>query len=358
MPLRREPMTDISFDPVTHPDALATRWRRLEAAASGGFFRSWTYLGTLLPHFTAPYLLAVTRRGQDVALGLFNRIGSRLCLHETGLEPWDQLHVEHNGLLLHPSAPDVLPAALAVVASHGTVILSGIDDAHHAAAGAAGDAHLRKCHFAPAVAFTTLADPRQPYITNLSANARSQLRRAMRLFGDTLRLEPATTLPQAEHYFDRLVQLHQTSWLARGQRGAFADEPIRSFHRSLIRAGFPSGEVRLLRVATASRELGYLYEFRHSRRALSYQTGLASEPDPRLKPGLVCHVLAIEQARADGEEVYDFLAGAQRYKLTLAPHGGETMHWVTLYRRASLAAYTARLRRLVTRAAAVEPDSE
>jgi CelD/BcsL family acetyltransferase involved in cellulose biosynthesis len=241
----------------------------------------------------------------------------------------------------------VLPAALAYVVSRGTVILSGVDDVHRNAASVVGEMHVRDSQFAPAIALTPLQDPGPPYLASLSTNARAQIRRAMRLFGDTLRLEQAATTSQAQEFFDRMVVLHQASWQARGQPGAFADARIQMFHRALIEAGFTSGEVRLLRVATADRDLGYLYEFRHGGRALSYQMGLKSEPDARLKPGLVCHVLAIEKARHEGAAVYDFLAGAQRYKLTLAPRGGEVMHWITLYRRASLAAYMSRLRRLV-----------
>jgi CelD/BcsL family acetyltransferase involved in cellulose biosynthesis len=342
-------MTDISFQPVTQSDALGARWRRLEAEASGGFFRGWTYLGTLLPHFTAPYLLAVTQGGQDMALGLFNKAEGGFVLHETGLDPWDRLHVEHNGLLFRPGAASVLPAALAAVAVRGRVVLSGIDDVHLAAASAAGDVDLRNTHFAPAVALSALPDTGAPYLASLSANARAQIRRATRLFGDTLRLEQAATPAQALAFFDRMVALHQASWQARGQPGAFADEPIRIFHRRLIEAGFSSGEVRLLRGGTLDRELGYLYEFRHGGRVLSYQTGFAAELDGRLKPGLVCHLLAIEKARQEGEAVYDFLAGAQRYKLTLAPRDGEAMHWITLYRRGSPAATMARLRRWATR---------
>jgi len=66
---------------------------------------------------------------------------------------------------------------------------------------------------------------------------------------------------------------------------------------------------------------------------MNYQTGLVLETDARLKPGLVCHALAIEHARAAGADTYDFLAGAQRYKTTLVPRGqsnGQDLHWVDL----------------------------
>ena len=53
--------------------------------------------------------------------------------------------------------------------------------------------------------------------------------------------------------------------------------------------------------------------------------------DPRAfspeKPSL----LAIEHLRAQGLTTYDFMAKADRYKLSLAPQGGQNLHWFTLY---------------------------
>jgi CelD/BcsL family acetyltransferase involved in cellulose biosynthesis len=346
-------MPDISFDRVTDPDALARRWRALEGKSEGGFFRSWTYLGTLLPQFSNPHLLAVTQGGQDLALGLFNRAHGRLFLHEAGDPVWDSLYVEHNGLLIRPDSSDVLAPALATLLAHGRLVLSGIDAAHLAAARGAGLVELRARHFAPAVDLGALA-ARNAYLDMLSGNARSQIRRAMRLYGADLALEEAGTVPKALALFDRLVVLHQAAWIARGKPGAFADERICAFHRVLIGEGVPRGEVRLLRVAAGSREIGVLYLFRHGGRVFSYQSGFAAENDARLKPGLVCHTLAIEQARLGGAAVYDFLAGAQRYKTTLAPHGGKEMHWITVHPSGSLSAWWQKARR-IARAALGKP---
>jgi CelD/BcsL family acetyltransferase involved in cellulose biosynthesis len=195
---------------------------------------------------------------------------------------------------------------------------------------------------------------RNAYLDMLSGNARSQIRRAMRLYGADLALEEAGTVPKALALFDRLVVLHQAAWIARGKPGAFADERICAFHRVLIGEGVPRGEVRLLRVAAGSREIGVLYLFRHGGRVFSYQSGFAAENDARLKPGLVCHALAIEQARLGGAAVYDFLAGAQRYKTTLAPHGGKEMHWITVHPSGSLSAWWQKARR-IARAALGKP---
>ena len=75
---------------------------------------------------------------------------------------------------------------------------------------------------------------------------------------------------------------------------------------------------------------------------LSYQSGFAYSEDPREKPGLVCHTLAIDHYARLGMRVYDLLGGDDRYKKTLAG-GGEALHWATLRRWRSAAGLTAAL---------------
>ena len=286
----------ICFEPVTDKAALAVRWRVLEAASDGGFFRGWTYLGTLLPHLPAPMLLAVREAGEDLALGLFNQRQGRLFLHEAGDAAWDRLYVEHNGCLVRRGHEAVLPAALAAALGHGTLVLSGVDAAHVAASHRVGAVELRKRQVSPAAVLPGSGD----VLADLSANGRAQIRRAMRLYGPSLAIERAAGVEQALRFLEGLVALHQASWQARGQAGAFADPAIRGFHAALIREGVPRGEVALLRIAAGAREVGYLYQFEQGGRVLSYQSGFVSEPDARLKPGLVCHVLAMQEARARG----------------------------------------------------------
>jgi hypothetical protein len=51
---------------------------------------------------------------------------------------------------------------------------------------------------------------------------------------------------------------------------------------------------------------------------MNYTSGFDYGSDKRLKPGLVCHLMAIEQAHANGALAYSFLAGASRYKDSLS----------------------------------------
>jgi CelD/BcsL family acetyltransferase involved in cellulose biosynthesis len=127
---------------------------------------------------------------------------------------------------------------------------------------------------------------------------------------------------------DRLAVLHQAHWTRRGKPGAFAGPAFRRFHRALLARAVPRGEADLLCIAAGGREIGYLYNFRFRERVLAYQSGFDyATAGAHEKPGMTCHHAAIEAALAEGMDCYDFLAGAQRYKSSLA--GAEVpLHWL------------------------------
>ena len=142
-------------------------------------------------------------------------------------------------------------------------------------------------------------------------------------------LRSAESVEEALAMLDRLKALHQTSWRRRGQPGCFAAPWFESFHRDLIRARFSSGEIQLLAAAAGDRPIGYLYNFAHGDRVYAYQSGFDYVADGRLKPGLVTHALAIEQATRAGFATYDFMAGENRLKASFASHWTE-MVWLAV----------------------------
>ena len=118
--------------------------------------------------------------------------------------------------------------------------------------------------------------------------------------------------------FDELVALHRQAWRDRGEAGAFLPF-VHDFHRRLIERRFAAGEIQLLRVRAGDTTVGCLYNFVSRGDVSFYQSGLAYETDGKLKPGLVCHALAIDHAARAGHRWYEFLAGQSRYKQSLAP---------------------------------------
>lgn len=161
------------------------------------------------------------------------------------------------------------------------------------------------------------------HTTSLSANTRSQLRRALRRYEarGELRAEVASTTGQALEMFEQLLSLHEKHWQSRGEVGGFATTHRRAFHRAFISEAHGSGNAQLVRVMNGEVVLGVLYNLVANGHVGFYQSGFQYEDDPRLKPGMVTHHLAICYYLASGYREYDFLPSGQdegRYKFSLA----------------------------------------
>jgi CelD/BcsL family acetyltransferase involved in cellulose biosynthesis len=335
----------IQLQPVGKWPDLIARWQALEPRAAGGFFRSSTFLFCQAERrFTNAQLLEVTQDGMDLALALVGRTGGRLWLNQTGDTAEDSVFIEHNGLLAAPEAAPLVAEALRVTAGQASLVLSGIDEATLAAASGAGWLEQRERRFAPCVALDRLD---RPFLETLSANARSQIRRSLRLYGPDLRLARAVSLEQAQAFLSELIDLHQASWVARGAPGAFATGIMRGFHQELIARAWPLGRADLLRITAGDRVIGLLYNLIADGVVHSYQSGFAYSADAREKPGLCCHALAIQHYADAGARAYDLLGGADRYKLTLTQHqpdSGQMLHWATLHPAGSARGLAARAR--------------
>ena len=101
------------------------------------------------------------------------------------------------------------------------------------------------------------------------------------------------------------------------------------FHRRLIEREFGRGAVQLLRVRNAQDAVGYLYNFVRDGHVYAYQSGFNYSDDPKRKPGLVTHALAVRVGSELGFSRYDFLAGDSQYKRSLATDEDQ-MVWLCL----------------------------
>jgi CelD/BcsL family acetyltransferase involved in cellulose biosynthesis len=339
-------MTDITLSRVTDWTTLGIRWRELEARSDCSFFQSWTWVGCLAAErFDDPVLLEASVDGRLVAMGLFNRRlrsgREALLLSETGHTVHDAVFIEWNGLLAATGTPvqlladclrssRVLPLTGRRPWLRRRITLSGIGAPALAAAQLAEPKlFVRRSMGAPFVDLAGLKHANRQYLDVLSANTRYQVRRSNRTYGE-LTLRRATTLDEAFEFLEQLAALHQATWRRRGRPGAFAEPLFGKFHRTLIERGLARGEIALLSFAARSGPVGFLYNFEWKRQVSAYQSGFDyPEAGPHQKPGLTCHQQAIEDAAARGLVRYDFLAGADRYKRSLAT-SEEKLHWVEL----------------------------
>ncbi len=317
-------------------DALGERWRALEARAHGSFFQSWTWTGCLAAErFADPILIEATEAGQTVGLALANRRPGlfRGTLHwgESGDPRLDCIYVEHNGpLTLAGREAEVARAMIAEASARYDLILGGLDESGLAAARAAASVLIQKSALAPLADLAAARRTPGGYLMLCTANTRQQIRRSDRAYAavGTLRIGRAAAIEEASAWLDDLARLHQATWTARGRDGAFAAPFFARFHHALIRRGLPRGEIDLLRVTAGRETVGILYNFRYAGRVMAYQSGFAySDAHKARKPGMTSHSQAIQYSMTDGADIYDFLAGGDRYKRSLATRE-PWLYWV------------------------------
>ena len=328
---------------------LEREWRTLEAVARPSFFTSWQWVGTLLaalPAASRPSLLRGAARGETVGLALLGAgitrrrhglVRSRaLYLNETGDPRFDAITIEHNGILA-PAGQEaaVFDAAIEWFADLGEVAdelyISGsvlrLSEPMVEGHGLGRSETVLPSYSLDLGLLSSSGGELDPV---LSANARQQLRRAMRRFESygPLQLSVAATTAEALAFFTELKTLHCASWELRGRRHSFSGEFFEPFHRLLIERSFAAGGTHLLRASAGGRVIGYLYNFRYGDRIYAYQSGFA-DSDRHERPGAVTHALAIRHAFQSGARIYDFMAGRNRLKESFSSRC-EPMLWQVL----------------------------
>jgi CelD/BcsL family acetyltransferase involved in cellulose biosynthesis len=342
---------DVVAIPPSERSRIRDVWCGLEAVSPPSYFLSWGWVETwleALPPSTAIKLYVARRAGAPVAafflgartLWRHGLLPSRtLHLNQTGRDEFDEICIEYNGMV-HDGPPPVAEILARLPGGWDELYFPALDEAGPVAAALSADGaaatrgrgpHLRVDRRIPSP-LVDLAKVRAAgdYLKLLGSSTRSQIRRTQKLYGarGAVVLEVASSAGQARAYFDELVALHRRAWAARGQAGAFLPFVL-AFHHRLIARRFDTGEIQLMRVRAGDATIGCLYNLVWRGAVLFYQSGLAYETDSKLKPGLLCHALAIEHDARAGHRCYDFLCGDSRYKQSLATDAGAQV-WMRL----------------------------
>jgi CelD/BcsL family acetyltransferase involved in cellulose biosynthesis len=312
-------------------------WCGLEATSRPSYFLSWSWVETWLDALpaSAPITLYVARRAGAPAAAFF--LGARtrwrhrvlptrgFHLNQVGDAAFDEICIEYNGVV-HDGAPPPFADILGHLPDNwDELYLPALDADDALATGLTADRARLELRLrvdgrapSPAVDLAKVRDAGD-YLKVLGGNTRSQIRRSQKLYAarGKLALEVASSAAQALAFFDELVALHRRAWAERGQAGAFVPF-VHAFHKRLIERRFDSGEIQLLRIRAGDATVGCLYNLVSRDTVAFYQSGLAFEADSKLKPGLVCHALAVAHDAAAGHRWYDFLGGSSRYKQSLS----------------------------------------
>lgn len=332
------------FEPLDRAAYDRSGWSGLAGRASS-FFQTPLWIETWLDHLPPNLDLRLGRlgaAGAPDALAVVGRSRLRLrgglplplplrrsSLMESGDPDYDRLAVEFNAPLLREPAAlaPFLDGLLAATRRDYELLAARCDPATAEGLQAAAGRRGRRFEiYRGAIGWLCELPPagESCYLDRLGRSTRQTVRRTRRRLEaeGALVLEAATEPSQALAFFAELRALHERTWAARGDPGAFASPRLVAFHERLIARGLPDA-VHLLRLRAGRRTLGYLYNFQHGRRVYQYQAGLDYPEEKGLSLGLLAHVLAIEHHRRAGARLYDFLAGDARYKQQLATRSYE-----------------------------------
>lgn len=346
----------------SRPDraALAQRWQALEARADAAFFLGWTWMGAWLDSYgVSPELLAVTNgEGQDVALALvghamqprlFGRVAT-LSLNQSGEPAADRPYIEYNGLLLAEGHEAQASAAALNALSRRrdwrVLRLSGMTPD---AALLNLPARRRICVDRSPVYQVDLDAVRAAdgdYLSLLSANTRSQIKRAIKDRGGALPDITVGALSDIAPWIEEMAALNQ----GRHADNAWDDKAFRGFVATLAARGLSDGSVQLLRFTDKGACVGLLVNFVHRGAAMNYQSAFAEPVGAKDKPGLICHAAAVGHYAGQPLARYSFLAGKDRYKQSLSTCE-EQLEWWLVERFTPRLEAEALLRRVLRRPA-------
>lgn len=334
---------------------LEAEWRDLEARALGSVFQSWLWIETWLLNLSANWaVVRVVHEGRLIGLGvLAESIANRplygvmpvIGLHETPESALGKIAIEYNGFLCEAGFESLVHDQFARFLSQESNSLNLMNNWNECRFSGCGTdiaaavqertskLRLYRISAAPYVELSSLFSNVDSYIDTLSKNTRHQLRRSLRLYESkgALSLNRPQSNQAAHACLERLATLHQNHWNSRGKPGAFSNLAFRKFHTELVEKAFSQNVVDLVEVKVADQTIGILYNFVYSGSVSSYQSGFSYDPDNRLKPGLVCHALAVSDYASAGLSTYRFLAGEQRYKQSLS-NGFDTLYWIAVQR--------------------------
>jgi CelD/BcsL family acetyltransferase involved in cellulose biosynthesis len=345
----------VALGPLPPRDELRTTWLELEARADATFFTSWFWIGTWLETLRSQQDLSLlmVRNGNQIAglaiIGLaardMRKLGRRAyVLHQTGQQRLDVMYIEYNDFLLaRDTAPEVRAACLSYLTANRLFrAQAGLPKLTEAMTAAAIPFRVLRdvlCHFVDLAQVPVgegvnthdkLSSGTELFLQTLGRNSRHQIRRAIRLAeaSGPLQVWRQDDVAAARSDLAEMARLHTAAWQHRkGQQGAFRSAEFNQFVERLVENGVSAGVVDLLRIGSSTQSLGYLLNFVYRGEVYAYQSGFVYEDDNRLKPGLVCHALAISHYRARDCRGYHFMAGAGRYKATLS-NGTESLVWL------------------------------
>lgn len=340
-----------TLNPLVEYKKVKQIWTELEGNCPHSFFISWiwiqTWLKTLPRSQKVVFVYGVNHKDPFIAYfvgwknGFINRIiyGKKGFLNSTGNQKQDEITIEYNGVMFNSNASpqDFHTGFLGQVSNWNQLFCPAVDsNLFHAFAIENKTFGHHTIRSAPSyfVDLELVRNEGSDLLPLLSRNKRAQIRKSARHYQSTskLTIERAENIDCALNTLKALEELHQKHWVQKGQTGAFSSRYFRDFHNRLIRKHFHSNTIDLLIIRSGKAVIGYLYNFVYKNEVLFYQCGFNYQRENNIRPGLLCHYLAINYYANLNIDKYNFLAGDNDYKKSLSTNNAE-LKWLSLRRK-------------------------
>lgn len=339
------------YNPFAEIDVVKTVWLTLLNKCRHSYFVSWGWISTWinsLPEDTGIQLIVGYLKNEPVLAFFIGRDKQKrymilptriMSLNATANPFFDEITIEHNSILFDPTAllykeslyrylrqlswdEFTLPGISSEFVSdfkifevstrHFYITIDRVSNSYY-------------------IELQKIRNSGMDYLHLLSAKKRSQIRRSIKQYetDGTIQIRQATNAEEALSMLDKLAFLHQQAWQNRGKEGSFSNKYFYQFHNELIRNRFSSNEVQLLHIFNDNTTIGYLYNFIYAGKILFYQSGYNYSMGKNYRPGDVSLYFAIMHNAKQNLSIYDFLAGDQEYKRSLATDSAP-MYWARL----------------------------
>jgi CelD/BcsL family acetyltransferase involved in cellulose biosynthesis len=305
-----------------------------------GLTNSWSWIKTWLDNYddTVQPIFTFGKQGnQSIGAALITKATHRIRgipipsvhLGTAGEPEKETTRVKYNKLLVAPENLDAFAAGLIHTLQQqfrwSELRLDGFVPEQASAlirAGANAGLHFRVDEKkSPAFDFQRAADKGYQNVISALKHKKKRLRKHISAFDippGALTVEWAETPDQAKKILNQLIALHSQRWKSKEQAGAFQANRVKEYHENLIDALFPPSLIAF-RVKQGERTIGCLFAFVEDGHVLGYKSGIDLSADIKnLVPGLVTHVLFMEQCMRRGYKQYDFLAGEAEYQAQLS----------------------------------------
>ena len=368
--MEKDPMPSVPFQTrsyyltESHVEELSHKWVALKSNSNSSAFVAWFWVKQWLAQkkLTSNNCLCVeVKQGQDtVGLALFGinivRVFwglsfNQYFLHKSGNTKEDQTWIEHNTFLVHKDFEQLLIDEICIELAK----IKQIDDIK---IGLSSPQFINTLNFTGFKLRTELSSPGylanltgltslNDYLSSLSKNTRSHIKRSIKLLNEqsSLRLALATTSDEKDKTLKCIADLHRIKWRSTVYGSGFDNPCFYEFHQALIQIDQSAQNCRLYTLYQDEIALGHVYLLTQGDRWTFYLSALNFNADNRIKVGLVIHCLIIEQAIKEGITVYDFLAGEAQYKNSLSNAKPYEQHIYCLYRNKPLLLFREQLRK-------------